>query len=143
MRINLSAHLRDQPGLALADVAYTLGLGRRQFAHRLAVVCRDAEDAAIALEAGDRLRAGQVQKGHMDHAVTFMFPGQGAQYAAMGEEIYRTEAVFRKQIDHCAELLREELGLDLRRTLYPQSQEMEAATAQLAQTWLTQPALFV
>jgi len=143
MRSNLSAHLRNQPGLAIADVGYTLAVGRRQFAHRSAVVCRDGEDAVVALHASDRLRSGQVQKVGTEQTVIFMFPGQGAQYAGMGAELYRTEAVFRQQIDQCAELLQEELGLDLRQVLYPQPQDMAAATAQMAQTWLTQPALFV
>jgi len=143
LRINLSAHLRDHCDVALADVAHTLGVGRRQFAHRIAVVCRDTADAAAALQSVERLRAGHIRKVQPDQAVAFMFPGQGAQYATMGAELYRTEAVFREQIDRCAELLRQELGLDLRRAMYPQPEEIDAANAQLSQTWLTQPALFV
>ena len=49
---NLARHLRDHPEQALADVAYTLQLGRKAFAHRRAVMCRDREDAIRALETG-------------------------------------------------------------------------------------------
>ena len=48
----LASHLRENPGQALADVAYTLQAGRKAFAHRRAVACRDREDAVRALEAG-------------------------------------------------------------------------------------------
>src|SRR6185369_11521797 len=52
-RMNLAAHLKRHAGINLADVAFTLQTGRKNFAHRLALVCRDAEEAAVALEAGD------------------------------------------------------------------------------------------
>src|SRR6185503_14632762 len=52
-RMNLAAHLKRHAGINLADVAFTLQTGRKNFAHRLALVCRDAEAAAAALEAGD------------------------------------------------------------------------------------------
>jgi 3-oxoacyl-(acyl-carrier-protein) synthase/thioesterase domain-containing protein len=51
---NLARHLRDNPGQPLADVAYTLQLGRKAFPCRRAVVCRDREDAIRALETGER-----------------------------------------------------------------------------------------
>ena len=47
---NLAAHLRKHPDLNLADVAYTLQLGRRAFQHRRAHVCKDYSDALAALE---------------------------------------------------------------------------------------------
>jgi acyl transferase domain-containing protein len=31
--------------------------------------------------------------------VVFMFPGGGAQYAGMGEELYRTEPAYREAMD--------------------------------------------
>ena len=53
---NLAAYLRQQPGVKLADVAYTLQVGRREFAHRRMVVCRDVAAAQVALEAHRRGR---------------------------------------------------------------------------------------
>src|SRR5581483_6589488 len=50
----LAAHLEAHPALPLADVAYTLQVGRRGFAHRRAVVCRDLGDAVAALGKGER-----------------------------------------------------------------------------------------
>ena len=43
---NLAEHLRRHLDVNLADVAHTLRVGRRAFAHRRTVVCRDTADAA-------------------------------------------------------------------------------------------------
>ena len=72
-----------------------------------------------------------------------MFSGQGAQYVNMGREIYQTEPIFRQQVDECCEMLQPHLGLDLRFIFYPHDSQTATATAQLQQTALTQPAIFV
>jgi Beta-ketoacyl synthase, N-terminal domain./Acyl transferase domain./Beta-ketoacyl synthase, C-terminal domain. len=98
LRTSLAAHLQEHADLNLADAAYTLGLGRRQFAHRIAVVCRDRQDAVTALQTPERYRLGHIPKTQTeDRSVAFLFPGQGSQYVAMGADLYRTEPVFREQ----------------------------------------------
>lgn len=48
--LRLAAHLESAgPGLSLADVAYTLAVGRRVLPYRAAVVAREPADAAAAL----------------------------------------------------------------------------------------------
>jgi acyl transferase domain-containing protein/alpha-ketoglutarate-dependent taurine dioxygenase len=141
---NLASHLRQNPETDLADVAYTLQVGRTAHNMRRTLVCRDAAEAASALEdasssvSGVFTSTGESQ----ERPVIFMFPGQGTQYANMGRELYRDEQTFRAEIDRCAELLRPHLGLDLREALYPSDRDREAATQRLRQTSLTQPALF-
>src|SRR5207244_9298701 len=53
---NLAEHLKQHPGLNLADAAYTLQVGRRDFAYRRMLVCRDVSGAVIALESLDAIR---------------------------------------------------------------------------------------
>jgi acyl transferase domain-containing protein len=72
-----------------------------------------------------------------------MFPGQGAQYVNMGLELYHAEPVFREQVDLCSKFLEPILGLDLRSILYPAEEKKDEAQRRLAQTFITQPALFV
>jgi acyl transferase domain-containing protein len=57
---DLVAHLRQHPESNLADVAYTLQIGRKSFEHRHFVVCRDHAEALAALEGheSDRLVTG-------------------------------------------------------------------------------------
>jgi phthiocerol/phenolphthiocerol synthesis type-I polyketide synthase E len=126
---------------ALADAAYTLSMGRRQWPHRRAVLCRDAAEAVSALgaERSDRVWTRH-EEGHQ-RPVVFLFPGQGAQRLRMGEGLCASEPVFRAELSRCAEILRGPLGMDVRELLFPSSETPDAA-ARLEQTAFAQPALF-
>ena len=140
---NLAQHLRQHDEHELADIAFTLQLGRREFAHRLALVCSDKEDAIAALEADAAKSVYKGAQGQNKRPVVFMFTGQGSQYVSMGRELYETEATFREQVDLCAGILKSHLGLDIRDVLYPSDERAAEAAEQLQQTHITQPALFV
>ena len=140
---NLAGHFRRFPAPPPADAAHTLQAGRRAFDARRIVVASDLADAAAALEAGDPKRVFTQLTARREPPVVFLFPGQGAQAVNMGAGLYRSERVFREEIDRCAEVLRPLLnGEDLRRVLYPEPGQEAAATAALNETRLTQPALF-
>ncbi|MBE9004880.1 SDR family NAD(P)-dependent oxidoreductase [Fortiea sp. LEGE XX443] len=139
---NLAQHLRQHPDLNLADVAYTLQVGRGVFNYRRAVVCQSTQEAINALENIDPQQVLTHFEEPIQRSITFMFPGQGAQYVDMGRELYQTELTFREEVDRCCVLLEPHLGLDLRSLIYPQESE-KAATEQLKQTQFAQPALFV
>lgn len=140
---NLAAHLKQNPALNLADVAYTLQVGRQDFVHRRMLVCRDVNDAVNALGAPDAGRVFTRAARHESPPIAFMFPGQGAQHANMGLELYEHELVFREQVDAGCDILEPHLGFDLRSVLYPTADKTEEAEKQLIQTAVTQPALFV
>ncbi|MEV4413083.1 type I polyketide synthase [Catellatospora sp. NPDC049609] len=119
----------------LGDVAYTLRHTRRRFEHRLAVACRDVTEAVAALDSPSTL---DTASGDLtDGTVAFLFPGQGAQHAGMGEQLYGTEPEFARHLDECADALAPLLGLDLRHVLYRDRDD-----ELLRQTRITQPALF-
>ena len=139
---NLANHLKHHPDLNLADVAYTLQNGRKVFNHRRMVVCKDHGDAVSTLETLDPKRVLTSSQEPVNRDVVFIFSGQGSQYVNMGLELYRTEPVFREQIDRCSEILQPHLSLDLRDVLYPGEQQADDATQMLQQTFITQPALF-
>ncbi|MEK8051134.1 amino acid adenylation domain-containing protein [Ideonella sp. DXS22W] len=127
---------------ALADVAWTLQTGRREFAHRRIVVARSGAEAAARLAAApaERAPAGQAAAG--GRRVVFLFSGQGSQYPGMGAGLYRDEPVFRDAVDRCAEALMPRLGLDLRTLLFPADAAAPAAAEALQRTEIAQPALF-
>jgi acyl transferase domain-containing protein len=140
---NLHAYLKEQATFDLSDVAYTLQVGRKQFNHRRVVITRDNDDVVHSLETMDARRVFTSLQEPRERPVVFMFPGQGAQYAGMGRELYETESVFREEVDRCAETLKSHLGFDLRDVLYPTEAQHEEATQKINQTFVTQPALFV
>jgi amino acid adenylation domain-containing protein len=139
---NLAGALAARPELDFADVAHTLRAGRHAFAHRQALVCPSAEEAAAALAAGapETVFRGLVEGSAPE--VAFLFSGQGSQHAGMGRGLYAQEPVFRGVLDECCELLRPHLRLDLRTLLFPVAGGEEAAGRELERTELAQPALF-
>lgn len=140
---NLAQHLKQNPDLNLADVAYTLQVGRGVFNYRRMVVCQSTQEVINALETTDNQQVLTHFEEPTQRSITFMFPGQGAQYMEMGKELYQIEPKFREEVDHCCLLLEPYLGLDLRSVIYPTESEKQAAAEQLKQTHLAQPALFV
>ncbi|NEP72547.1 MAG: SDR family NAD(P)-dependent oxidoreductase [Okeania sp. SIO2G4] len=128
---NLVNHLKDNTNIPLADVAYTLQVGRKAFAHRRIVVTTDIEDTVKVLDTKDPQRIFSSFNESNNCPVVFMFTGQGAQYVNMAREIYETEVVFREEYDRCRELLKPHLDLDI------------YSLSDLNPTSIAQPALFI
>ncbi|MEM7342693.1 MAG: amino acid adenylation domain-containing protein [Chloroflexota bacterium] len=140
---NLAAHLSQHPKINLADVAYTLQTGRQDMKYRRFLVADTVTDSLEVLERRDSKRLITHNLKKEAGSVVFMFPGQGAQHVDMGRDLYETESVFRDVVDQCCEILNPLLNLDLRDILYPDAADADAASEQLKQTSVTQPALFV
>ncbi|GAA3155856.1 type I polyketide synthase [Nonomuraea roseoviolacea] len=97
----LGRHLGAEPGTRLADVAYTLQVGRKTFEHRRAVVAGDVATAAAALDgrrADDLLGRVETVQGRQ---VAFLFAGVGEQYPGLAGDLYRHEPAFRAALDEC------------------------------------------
>ncbi len=139
----LRAHLAQDERDAVADIAYTLQVGRRHFPHRRILWCRDRQDASRVLDGHEPSRLLTSQPVPSDCTVAFLFPGQGAQHIDMASELYREEPRFKEEIDRCVKIVRPFLGCDLRDILYPERTAAEAMSARLNQTSVTQPALFI
>ena len=141
----LAAHLDRHPETdlaGLADIAWTLGTGRRGFPARRTAVVHGREDAVRVVSGFDPDRVADaygVEPG--PRSVAFLLSGQGSQYPGMGRGLYDGEPVFRREIDRAAEILRPILGLDLRDVIFPAVADA-AAEERLRQTALAQPALF-
>jgi acyl transferase domain-containing protein len=140
---NLADHVRRHPELNLADVAYTLQVGRREFECRRMLLGRNRDELLAGLEAPGQSRTTENGSEPRHRPIVFMFPGQGSQHVNMARDLYENEPSFQSEVDRCCELLFSRLGFDLRRVLYPEKGQEEAATQRLQETAVTQPALFV
>lgn len=139
---DLSDHLRRYPEVPLADIAYTLQVGRQPLDHRRALVVANREEAIAVLTGKQRGRMHDRVQEPVNRSVAFMFSGQGSQYVNMARGLYDAEPAFTRSIDACCEILAAHLDCDLRALLYPSEREAESAASRLAQTRFTQPALF-
>ena len=116
----------------LGDICYTANSGRAHFDERavyLGATRDEMRQAVLGKPAASGSKNG-------DQEVAFLFPGQGSQYAGMGKELYATEPIFRRTLDHCAELLKGELQESLFEVMWGSKTEL------LLQTAYAQPALF-
>ena len=142
--VRLHEHMATHAEQPLADIAYTLKIGRKHFSHRAIALCRDHADAVAVLKNRDSDCFLSEHAVAEDRPVTFLFPGQGAQYVDMARDLYQHEPVFREALDRCLQLLKPYLDFDLIKLLYPGSDEERiSASVRLEQTEVTQPALFV
>ena len=139
---NLVEHLKAHPDLCLADVAWTLQIGRRKFPYRRSAVVRNISDAIEVLAQRDRKRVQTRFTTNDSAAVYFLFPGQGSQHSNMGRQIYESEPIFRQWVDRCCEILRPHLGEDLLPLLYLPHDASEAEKRRLTDTAMAQPAIF-
>lgn len=138
----LAAHLRAHPEQPLADVAWTLRHGRRQFEKRRVIVAGSHSEAADLLEGRDPRRIWA----HDDlgtPGVVFMFPGGGAQYAGMARDLYETEPEFRDWMDRGLAVLEPRLDYSIRDLWLPAKGQEPQANARLKRPSVQLPLIMI
>ncbi|WP_179376320.1 polyketide synthase [Winogradskyella wichelsiae] len=135
-------YVKTNPEIALADIAYSLNATRDVFNHRSFAIAGHTLEASHILNTEDSKAINSNTLKVIPSEMAFLFPGQGSQYLQMGKALYDGETVFRDAVDDCAELLKADLKLDIRKIIYPELNSNDAEL-QLKDTKFTQPALFV
>ncbi len=124
------------------DIATTLQLGREHQSYRAFVVAETAGEAAQKFSSKKMPDVVSGKSRSDQRATAFMFPGQGAQYVRMGQNLYQFNDVFKNALDRCSDILQPLLGRDLRDVLFPTDGGEAASEEILKNTRFTQPALF-
>jgi acyl transferase domain-containing protein/thioesterase domain-containing protein len=130
---DLIRYMNNNPQISLADVAFTLGMGRNHMEYRSFAV---AEDGMNLDSFSSGIRSDDQLKG-----MAFLFPGQGAQYSGMGKSLYQTNSHFRQIADQCFNIFRSETGMDMKEIIF--NSDTEISDKLLSGTEITQPALFI
>ena len=134
---NLAGYLENNPTVNLADLSYTLQVGRAQFQNRRTILSSTSEAAIAQLRTPNFPSQVEIVK----QKIVFMFPGQGSQYVNMGRELYQKEVAFREEMDRCLEILKPMLPFDLQAILYPETDHVDDFS--ITDTLVTQPILFI
>ncbi len=135
----LADHLESHPDENLADVAWTLAVGRKRFAHRVAVVAGDPASAVASLRRPELASAIGRTRPVQAAGTIFLFPGQGATYPGMGRGLYESEPAFREAFDACLAVLDDDATpeFDVRERIFSDDPDALRPTA------VMQPATFV
>ncbi|QKG20163.1 type I polyketide synthase [Actinomadura verrucosospora] len=117
----LREFLAARPDLGSADVGFSLATTRTALEHRAVILVRDREEALQDLaELSQGRHTPDVIRGEAqaDGRVAFLFPGQGAQRAGMGRDLYQAYPVFAEAFDQICERLDPKLGCSLREVVF-------------------------
>lgn len=135
----LLAHVSGDADLSAVDVAWSLVTTRAVFDHRAVVVGADRDRLVqgltelVAGEPGTGVVTGRVRSAGK---TVFVFPGQGAQWLGMGQELYGRYPEFARAFDEATAALDPQLRLPLRQVIWGDD------AALLESTEFAQPALF-
>jgi pimaricinolide synthase PimS1 len=160
MAANLASHLRENPDLDPADVAFSLATTRSAFEHRAVALGKDREELLDSLASiAEGAESQRVARGRTrtDQAPVFLFPGQGAQHAGMAIELIEQSPLFAARMKECeqalaphvdwslAEVLQDEQGkwLDRLDVVQPALFAVMVSLARLWQSCGVQPAAVV
>ncbi len=110
----LALYLRENPQLSLADVAYTLQVGRSAFSHRRMVVCATLDTALAALESGDLAQRQTAQVIQRDRPLAAACGSLGLAQWPVIQRLYASEARVQAEIDSACQVLRQHYGWDVR-----------------------------
>lgn len=136
MTQQLANWLEHRPELNLADVAYTLQVGRSGFPHRLSLVAESTAQAAQLLgQSESAMRCQDAVRAAIPRLV-WLFPGQGSQYAGMGQGLFASDPAFRQAFDEGLQALQQWLPFNLLDRM------TDPSTDALRATESTQPATF-
>ncbi len=139
----LALHLETHPEVALADVAYTLKVGRRAFSKRRVLACSDREEAIALLRSADPTRVFTHAAQGGTPSLYFMLPGGGAQYPDMARDLYEAEPLFRETVDRGLRCLDGKIDYDPRQVLFPAPDRIEQASLTFQRPSVQLPAIFI
>lgn len=100
MTTNLAAYLSQHSSINLADVAYTLSVGRQVFNYRQTWVANTATDAAQQLQ---QAPINQNVTGKQTPSFALLFSGQVS--TQLSAELYAAEWVYKESVDECGQLI--------------------------------------
>lgn len=99
MEQNLIGYLEKQDKEEIHDIAYTLCVGRKEYAYRKSYVASTRESLIEELKKGQTTAPGNAGKN--GRQAVYVFSGFGEQYQSMAKELYDGNRTFKNAMDRC------------------------------------------
>jgi acyl transferase domain-containing protein/surfactin synthase thioesterase subunit/NADPH:quinone reductase-like Zn-dependent oxidoreductase len=129
-----------RPDTPLGEICRTTRQRRGRHAARLAVIGSSAVAMAAALEdwAAGRASPGVLagQPADRDAGVVAVFPGHGAQWAGMGQELHAAGGTFRRVFDDCDAAIQAHSGRSASAALFASADDLAQFDASIVQPLL-------
>jgi acyl transferase domain-containing protein/NADPH:quinone reductase-like Zn-dependent oxidoreductase/NADP-dependent 3-hydroxy acid dehydrogenase YdfG/acyl carrier protein len=135
--------LEDPDGPATEDVIYSASVRRTHLTSRLAVVGQDRQALLGKLRMfldgakTDGIHVGKAAA-NAGRGTAFVFTGMGPQWWAMGQELYRSEPVYRQAAEEIDQVFRSISGFSILAEM-----QRDEATSRITETQFAQPANFL
>ncbi len=126
-----AAFLEQDTDFALSDISYTMNLGRKAFGVRRYAIAASKSELAEVFRNPRPYRQAE-----MASPLAWMLPGMGGLTLKSGADLYRTEKVFRRALDTCAELALARIHMDIRDGLFQESNSESGEPSQLGPEWM-------
>ncbi len=110
---NLAEFVRSHGEVPIADIAYTLQVGRKRFRHRRALVAADSTQLLAGLARPAVVDTPQEQD---DRPVVFVFSGSEPQ-PAVAADLYLSDSVFKLELDRCTEVIASQSSVNVSNVL--------------------------
>ena len=103
-----SEAMTDQLDAVLADAAWTAGTGRSHFAHRAAIVFKDADTLREGL--GAVAESSEPPRPQEAMRVAFAYGGDTDRWPQLAQSLYEAQPMVRAVLDRCEEVFQAETG---------------------------------
>lgn len=112
MSANLGKFIEENSELSLADIAFTLAVGRKNFSHKRAIVCNSISDLSCSLKKPNEKKCITSYQKNRTATVTFVFPDYVDESFDL-KAFYQSEETFKSAFDRCAKLFKEKHNVDI------------------------------
>lgn len=118
---NLRAFIKTNHTVNAADLAYTLQVGRYDFANKEIMLFRNIAELEAQMESA----AITYTEKPSTLPVVYLIPGADTAYAGIGRALYDEEPLFRQHLDECAAILLKNYNFNIKEVLFTRNREFK------------------
>ena len=134
--------INTNSALSLHDICYTANTGRYSFPEKIAIPFETKDELLSSLndfiEGNENYSIIRSIGNFEPEKIAFLFTGQGSQYPNMAKELYKTQPIFKENLDLCFNIAQKYLSKPLEKIIFTGDSNSNL----IDETEFTQPALF-